>query len=49
MELILIFFALLIVFNIAALFWGCDSRDTINSREWERRRQWELRLPMHHF
>jgi hypothetical protein len=49
MELILIFIALLIVFDIAALLWGCDSRDGINSREWERRSQWVLRLPMHHF
>ncbi len=30
----------LIVFDIAAVYWGVDSRDGINSPEWERRAQY---------
>jgi hypothetical protein len=30
----------LVLFDIAALRWGADSRDSINSSEWERRRIW---------
>jgi hypothetical protein len=28
---------LVVLFDIAALLWGADSRDGINSPEWERR------------
>jgi hypothetical protein len=49
MELMLIFIAVLIVFDIVALHWGFDSRDGISSAEWERRRQRALRFPVHHF
>jgi len=29
-----------IVFDVVALRWGFDSRDSINSPEWERRQRW---------
>ena len=35
MELFGLFFVI-IVFDIAAILWGVDSRDTINSPEWAR-------------
>lgn len=41
MLTLLILFALLIVVDLAALRWGVDSRDSITSREWERRWQWQ--------
>ncbi|HLG78403.1 MAG TPA: hypothetical protein VKX46_18455 [Ktedonobacteraceae bacterium] len=28
---------LIVIFNVAALLWGKDSRDSIDSPEWERR------------
>lgn len=43
METLIIFLiipALLIVLDIAALRWGADSRDGVNSLEWERRQSW---------
>lgn len=39
MEIIIILLVLLVAFDLAALCWGCDSRDSINSPEWEKRRQ----------
>jgi hypothetical protein len=33
-----------IVFDLAALRWGIDSGDGINSREWQRRYNWALRM-----
>ena len=41
------FFIILIgfvVFDLAAIRWGIDSGDGINSREWERRYAWALRM-----
>jgi hypothetical protein len=49
MELMLIFLVLLILLDIVALYRGCDSRDSVNSAEWERRRQQALRYSVHHF
>lgn len=37
---LLIGIALVVLFDIAALKWGADSRDDINSPEWERRVLW---------
>jgi hypothetical protein len=37
---LLIVLILIVVLDIAALAWGVDSRDDINSLEWERRLQW---------
>lgn len=37
---LLVVLILIIVLDIAALAWGVDSRDGINSPEWERRLQW---------
>jgi hypothetical protein len=31
---------LLVALDIAALRWGCDSSDGVNSPEWERRQRW---------
>ena len=33
-----------IVFDLAAIRWGIDSSDGINSREWQRRYNWALRM-----
>jgi len=37
MELIFSLLLILLVFDIAALNWGVDSTDPINSPEWEKR------------
>ena len=39
MELLVLLIAI-IVLDIAAIRWGVDSRDDIQSPEWERRLQW---------
>jgi hypothetical protein len=39
MELVILFLVLSVL-AIAALRWGVDSTDDLNSPEWERRRQW---------
>ena len=30
----------LVVFDLIALLWGIDSRDSVDSPEWERRQRW---------
>ncbi len=40
MLTIIIIVALFIVLDIAALRWGFDSSEYMNSCEWERRAQW---------
>ena len=42
MEFIILSLIGLIVLDIAALRWGFDSRDSINSDEWKRRKFWFL-------
>jgi hypothetical protein len=37
----IIVLTVLLVLDIAALRWGFDSTDHIDSLEWERRRQWK--------
>jgi len=44
----LIVFLGLIAFDLAALWWGFDSRESMSSPEWERRRIWWTRVPAHH-
>jgi hypothetical protein len=39
MELLLLLLAIILL-NIAARLWGVDSRDGINSKEWEMRQLW---------
>jgi len=39
MEIIIIIIAL-VALNIAVWWWGFDSTDSIDSPEWERRRNW---------
>jgi hypothetical protein len=41
MVIVVVLFMVLLVLDIAALRWGADSGDGIDSPEWERRRQWE--------
>ncbi len=36
MLTLLVFLFLLLVFDIAAMHWGVDSRDGLESREWQR-------------
>lgn len=40
--MLILFFliVLLVAFDIAALRWGYDSSDGVNSPEWERRQRW---------
>jgi hypothetical protein len=40
MATIIIFLVVLILLDLLALRWGFDSRDDMNSIEWERRRAW---------
>ena len=40
MDIFVIILALLILLDIAAYLGGADSRDTINSQEWERQQNW---------
>jgi hypothetical protein len=40
MDTICILLVGLLVFNAAAWRWGFDSRDSWDSPEWERRRNW---------
>ena len=44
METLLIVVMLLIVLDIAALRWGFDSTEKIDSPEWERRATWYAHL-----
>ena len=37
MEMILILIIALVVFDIVAFAWGFDSRESVDSPEWERR------------
>ncbi len=40
METILILITALAVFDIIAFLWGFDSRDNVNSSQWEQRQHW---------
>lgn len=46
MLALVIILSLLIIIAIAAILWGKDSRDDINSKEWDRRQQ--SYYPTHH-
>jgi hypothetical protein len=37
METIIILLVALLLFDVAAFLWGCDSRDSVDSAEWEKR------------
>jgi hypothetical protein len=41
MEFMIIMFLMLVAIDIAALRWGFDSRDEVDSPEWVRRRAWK--------
>lgn len=40
MEFFIALIVIAIVFDLAAMHWGHDSRHEVNSQEWERRRRW---------
>jgi nitrogen fixation-related uncharacterized protein len=42
METLLILILLVVVLDIASLRWGFDSREQIDSPEWERRTAWRV-------
>ena len=48
MELAIALLLIIIVLDIVALRWGHDSRDSLESAEWERRKGWYLLTPAHH-
>ena len=48
MSVLAILFILFVLLDVAALRWGCDSRDGVNSAEWERRRASLLSHSIHH-
>jgi hypothetical protein len=37
---IMIVLGILLVLAVAALLWGADSRDEVNSPEWAHRKEW---------
>jgi hypothetical protein len=47
MELLIISLIVLIALDLAALRWGFDSRDWIDSREWQHRSN--TFFPEHHY
>ncbi len=42
MGILIIAFILFVLLDIAAMLWGYDSRDGIDSAEWMRRQEWQL-------
>ena len=48
MELVITLVLIIIVLDIVALRWGHDSRESLESAEWERRKGWYLLTPAHH-
>ncbi len=48
MELAIALLLIIIVLDIVALRWGHDSRESLESAEWERRKGWYLLMPAHH-
>jgi hypothetical protein len=39
-EILILWIVALVLLDIAALMWGADSRDGLDSAEWARRRGW---------
>ncbi len=40
MEMLIFLLIVLVLFAVVSLRWGYDSRDGINSPEWEKRTRW---------
>ena len=40
MIMLILVIVVFILLDVAAMRWGYDSRDTINSTEWARREEW---------
>lgn len=43
MEVVIVALVAMVVLDVAAVLWGCDSTDGFLSREWERRSMWHTR------
>ncbi|MBV9259358.1 MAG: hypothetical protein JO215_15185 [Ktedonobacteraceae bacterium] len=48
MTVLTVLFMLFILLDVAAVRWGCDSRDSIDAAEWKRREEWLLSHLAHH-
>lgn len=44
MEIAIVLLAGILLLDVLALRWGVDSRDKLDSPEWERRRWWGMSL-----
>ncbi len=44
MEIAIVLLVGILLLDVVALRWGFDSRDKLNSPEWERRRWWGMSL-----
>lgn len=44
MEIAIVLLAGILLLDVVALRWGVDSRDKLDSPEWERRRWWGMSL-----
>ncbi len=44
MEIAIVLLAGILLLDVVALRWGFDSRDKLDSPEWERRRWWGMSL-----
>jgi hypothetical protein len=42
MSILIVAFVLFVLLDVAAIRWGYDSRDGIDSAEWARRKEWQL-------
>ena len=40
MEIILILIIALVIFDLVTFVWGFDSRDGVESSQWEKRQRW---------
>jgi hypothetical protein len=40
MEIVLVLLLTFIVLDLVSWRWGIDSRDDLNSREWDKRKNW---------
>ena len=48
MLFLFILLLLIVLFDVASLYWGFNSGEKAEGAEWERRRYWALSHPLHH-
>jgi len=48
MEFIIILLLAVVILDIIALRWSCNSRDTVPDAPQGQRKDWELSTPLHH-